>query len=77
MAEERRKAEEAARRAAEEELRRQAEQKLVENRYDTDEARSLARQARCTAQRLVYLTTTVKQLKRDNKSLEDIIIAAE
>ena len=58
-------------------LVRQAEQKLAENRYDTDEARSLARQAKYTAQRLVYLTTTVKQLKRDNKSLEDIIIAAE
>ena len=55
----------------------QAEKELNENRYDTDVARSLARQAKYEAQHSIYLAEVIKRL-RDNKELmEDFLLATE
>lgn len=55
----------------------QAEKELTENRYDTDVARSLARQAKYEAQHAIYLSKIIKEL-RDNKDyMEDFLLATE
>ena len=55
----------------------QAEKELNENRYDTDVARSKARQAKYEAQHSIYLSNVIKKL-RDNKELmEDFLLATE
>lgn len=55
----------------------QAEKELTENRYDTDVARSLARQAKYEAQHAIYLSKVIKEL-RDNKDyMEDFLLATE
>ena len=59
------------------ELIEKAEKELNENRYDTDVARSLARQAKYEAKHALYLSKTVKEL-RDNKNLfEEHLLTTE
>lgn len=55
----------------------QAEKALTENRYDTDEPRSLARQAKYEAKHAIYLANTLKPLRDRNASLEDFALANE
>ncbi len=55
----------------------QAEKALNENRYDTDEPRSLARQAKYEAKHAIYLANTLKPLRDRNASLEDFALANE
>ncbi len=55
----------------------QAEKELNENRYDTDVARSLARQAKYEAQHAIYISKIIKEL-RDNKDyMEDFLLSTE
>ena len=54
-----------------------AEKELSENRYDTDVARSLARQANYEAKHAIYLQKIVKSLRDDNKLLEANLLASE
>lgn len=55
----------------------QAEKELNENRYDTDVARSLARQANYQAKHAIYLAKSIKQMKDQDKSWEDLMLASE
>ncbi len=55
----------------------QAEKALNENRYDTDEARSLARQAKYEANHALYLNKTLKQVRDRDVNLEDYALRAE
>ena len=55
----------------------QAEKALTENRYDTDEARSLARQAKYEAKHALYLNKTLKQVRDRDVNLEDYALRAE
>lgn len=56
---------------------RQVEGMLKGNRYDTDEARQLAQEAKIEAAHSIHLHRTIEQYKIDEKSLEDIILIAE
>lgn len=58
-------------------LAKKAEKELNENRYDTDVARNLARQARYEAKHAIYLSSTIKKMKDDDWSFEDAILAGE
>jgi outer membrane protein OmpA-like peptidoglycan-associated protein len=58
-------------------LARQAEKELNENRYDTDVARSLARQAKYEAKHAIYLAHAIKQMKASDQSWEDLMLASE
>lgn len=55
----------------------QAEIALSENRYDTDEPRSLARRAKDEALHALYLAETLKPVAKKKVSLEDYALAAE
>jgi len=59
------------------ELAQKAEKELNENRYDTDYARSLAKQAKYEAEHAIYLSTTIKKLKDSDKEFEDVFLSAE
>jgi len=59
------------------ELVKQAEKELNENRYDTDVARSLARQANDEAKHANYLANTIKQMQDQKQTWEDVMLAAE
>ncbi len=54
-----------------------AEKKLNSNRYDTDEARSLARQAKYQAKHALYLNEVLQGVKDKELSLEDFALSAE
>ena len=54
-----------------------AEKELSDNRYDTDVARSLARQAKYEAKHAIYLHKIVKELRDDDKLLEAHLLATE
>lgn len=58
-------------------LVRQAEKELNENRYDTDVARNLASQAKYEAKHAIYLNNTIKQMKKQKQTREDIFLMAE
>jgi OOP family OmpA-OmpF porin len=58
-------------------LVKQAEKELNENRYDTDVARSLARQAKYQAKHAIYLANAIKQMKDKDHSWEDLMLASE
>ncbi len=58
-------------------LIKQAEKELNENRYDTDVARNLARQANYQASHAIYLANTIRQLKDKDRSWEDLMLASE
>ncbi len=55
----------------------QAESRLRENRYDTDQPRSLAREARDEAAHSIYLASRVKALSDRDMSAEDLLLEAE
>ena len=54
-----------------------AETKLNSNRYDTDEARSLARQAKYQAKHALYLNGVLQRVKDKELSMEDFALSAE
>jgi OmpA-OmpF porin, OOP family len=58
-------------------LVKQAEKELNENRYDTDVARGLAQQANYEAKHAIYLANVIKQMKEDDHSWEDLMLALE
>ena len=60
-----------------ESLLKQAEKELNENRYDTDQPRSLARQARYEAKHAVYIAKQVKALRDEDLSEEEFILQSE
>jgi OOP family OmpA-OmpF porin len=55
----------------------QAEKELNENRYDTDVARSLARQAKYEAQHALYLSNIIKDLRDNRDKMEDFLLSTE
>jgi outer membrane protein OmpA-like peptidoglycan-associated protein len=60
-----------------EQLVKQAEKELNENRYDTDVARSQARQANYEVKHAIYLSNTIKDMKDKDLSWEDLMLASE
>ena len=54
-----------------------AEKELTDNRYDTDVARGVARQAYYEAKHAVYLAGQIRQVKDKKKSLEDMALEWE
>lgn len=54
-----------------------AEKELTENRYDTDVARSLARQAKYEAQHALYLSQVIRNLRDNKDKMEDYILSTE
>ncbi|RMG63958.1 MAG: hypothetical protein D6715_10475 [Calditrichaeota bacterium] len=59
------------------ELAKQAEKELNENRYDTDVARDLAQQAKYEAKHAIYLARTIREMKKNKNSFEDLLLVAE
>ena len=55
----------------------QAEKALTEDRYDTDEPRSLARQAKYEVKHAMYLARELKPVRDRDVSLEDFALANE
>ena len=55
----------------------QAETALEQNRYDTDEPRSLARQAKYEAKHAMYLAVALKPVKGGDVTLENFALAGE
>lgn len=60
-----------------EELVKQAEKMLNENRYDTDEARDLAKKANYEARHAFYLSNSIRQMEKKDVSLEELLLLAE
>ena len=60
-----------------ESLLNQAEKALTENRYDTDEPRSLARQAKYEVKHAMYLAQELKPVRDREVNLEDFALANE
>lgn len=58
-------------------LVKRAEQQLNESRYDTDEPRSLAREAKREAQHAIYLAQWIEQFEDEDGTLEDLLLTAE
>ncbi|MEK9136526.1 MAG: OmpA family protein [Bacteroidota bacterium] len=58
-------------------LSAQVENLLKQNRYDTDEARHLAQEAKYEATHAIYLHQRISQIKREDKSYEDVMLASE
>lgn len=54
-----------------------AEKELTENRYDTDLARSLARQAKYEAQHALYLSQVVRNLRDNKDKMEEYLLSTE
>ncbi|TLY29572.1 MAG: hypothetical protein E6K56_08155 [Ignavibacteria bacterium] len=50
---------------------------LKQNRHDADEARQLAQEAKYEAAHALYLSRTIRQLKKEDKTLEDVLLASE
>ena len=55
----------------------QAEKALTESRYDTDEPRSLARQAKYEVKHAMYLAQALKPVRDGDSSIEDLALASE
>lgn len=60
-----------------ESLLAQAETALTQNRYDTDEPRSIARQAKYEVKHAMYLARTLKPVRDREVSLEDFALSTE
>ncbi|HTK83212.1 MAG TPA: OmpA family protein [Bacteroidota bacterium] len=58
-------------------LTKQVEDLLTQKRYDTDEARVLAQEAKYEAAHAIYLYNRIKQLKKDDKTFEDVMTEDE
>lgn len=54
-----------------------AEQALTQNRYDIDQPRDLARQAKYEANHAIYLAKRVNEVRDDKLSLEELILEYE
>ena len=54
-----------------------AEKLLVENRYDTDEARQQAQQAKYEAQHSIYLAGLIDGMRDQNQTIETLILNSE
>jgi len=54
-----------------------AEKLLAENRYDTDEARQIAQEARYEAKHAIYLAKKINDMKESDKTLETILLESE
>lgn len=54
-----------------------AEKALENSRYDTDEARNLAKQAEYEANHALYLNQFMEELDREDKTREEVILMAE
>jgi OmpA-OmpF porin, OOP family len=63
--------------AATEKLIRQAEELLRSNRYDTDEARQLAQEAKYEGQHAITLHQTITTFKKSDRTLEDLLTTYE
>lgn len=55
----------------------QTENLLKQNRYDTDEARQLAEEAKYEAAHAIYLYQTIEKMKNEEKSFEDVLLSSE
>jgi OOP family OmpA-OmpF porin len=60
-----------------EELVREAESLLGASRYDTDQPRALAREAKREAEHAAYLAGIVLGIEEDERTFEDVLLAAE
>lgn len=58
-------------------LSTQVETLLKQNRYDTDEARQLAQEAKYEASHAIYLHQAIAKLKKDDKDFEEVMLMAE
>lgn len=58
-------------------LVKKAEKELNENRYDTDYARNLAREARYEIKHAIYLKDLIEEWQEEDKTNEQIILTAE
>jgi OOP family OmpA-OmpF porin len=58
-------------------LVKQAEKELKDNRYDTDVARGLARQANYEVKHAIYLADAIKQMEDKDQSWEDLMLVSE
>jgi outer membrane protein OmpA-like peptidoglycan-associated protein/HEPN domain-containing protein len=58
-------------------LVKQAEKELNENRYDTDVARGLAKQANYQAKHAIFLSNAIKQMEEKDQTWEDLMLASE
>lgn len=54
-----------------------AEKLLMENRYDTDEARQHAQQAKYEAQHAQYLAQIIETMRAEDKTIESLILDSE
>ncbi|UCF18457.1 MAG: OmpA family protein [Gemmatimonadota bacterium] len=60
-----------------EELANQAERLLSESRYDTDEPRALAQQAKSEARHAIHLGELIRSIEKDQLTIEDAVLSAE
>lgn len=58
-------------------LVKEAEKELSENRYDTDLARDLAKQAKYQVHHAIFLASTIKNMKEGKKTWEDLLLDSE
>jgi OOP family OmpA-OmpF porin len=58
-------------------LVKQVEDLLTQKRYDTDEARQLAQEAKYEAAHAIYLHNRITQLKKEDKTYEDVMTEDE
>jgi outer membrane protein OmpA-like peptidoglycan-associated protein len=58
-------------------LSMQAETLIKQNRYDTDEARQLAQEAKYEAAHAIYLHQAITKMEKEDKEYEDVMLAAE
>ena len=54
-----------------------ADRALSENRYDSDEPRNLAQEANYEARHALYLASVVESVDKEDKPLEDLLLASE
>ncbi|MCX7063696.1 MAG: DUF4398 domain-containing protein, partial [Proteobacteria bacterium] len=55
----------------------EADQAIVEDRYDTDRARLLAKQAKEQASHALHLTAQIQAVNDDNREFEAVLLRAE
>lgn len=55
----------------------EAEQALTDNRYDTDVARGLAKEAEYEAKHAIYVSELVQEVRKNDESIEELILQAE
>ena len=58
-------------------LAQKAETLLARNRYDTDEARELAQEAKYQVQHALFLAKSIRALEKKKETLEEILLDAE